>query len=116
MSKVTIDTGLGRVTGTEEKGVRMFRGIPYAVTERFELPKPYPVWDEFDATGQETDCFQYRAYYDESDQFYHGEFRRGKKPDHWKFAESPMTLNIIARAEAEKDPVLVFIQIGRAHV
>ena len=51
MEKVTIETGLGKVTGTEENGIRMFRGIPYAVTERFELPKPYPAWDELDATG-----------------------------------------------------------------
>ena len=115
MSKVTIDTGLGRVTGTEEKGVRMFRGIPYAITERFELPKPYPAWDEFDATGPETDCFQYRAYHDESVgryEFYHSEFRPGRKPHEWKFAESPMTMNIITRAEAKKDPVLVFIHGG----
>ena len=111
-TKVTIETGLGKVTGIENKGIRMFRGIPYAVTERFELPKPYPKWDELDATEGEIDCFQYRAYYDESDQFYHGEFRRGKKPEHWNFAESPMTLNIITRAEAEKDPVLVFIHGG----
>ena len=55
MERITIETGLGRVTGTEEKGIRMFSGIPYAVTERFELPKPYPEWDEFDATGRPTD-------------------------------------------------------------
>ena len=112
IQRITIDTSLGKVTGTEEDGIRMFRGIPYAVTERFELPKPYPAWDEFDATGPETDCFQFRAYHDESDQFYHGEFRRGTTPESWKFAESPMTLNIIARADAEKDPVAVFIHGG----
>ena len=112
MAKVTIETGLGKVTGTEEKGVRMFRGIPYAITERFELPKPYPAWDHLDATGPEIDCFQFRAYYDESDQFYHGEFRKGKKPEDWTFAESPMTLNIITRSEAKNDPVLVFIHGG----
>ena len=115
MSKVTISTGLGKVTGTEENGVRMFRGIPYAVTERFEMPKPYPAWDELDATGPETDCWQYRAYHDESVgryAFYHSEFRPGRGPDSWKFAESPMTLNIITRSDAEKDPVLVFIHGG----
>ena len=115
MSKVTISTGLGKVTGTEEKGVRMFRGIPYAVTERFEMPKPYPAWDELDATGPETDCWQYRAYHDESVgryAFYHSEFRPGRGQDSWKFAESPMTLNIITRSAAENDPVLVFIHGG----
>ena len=112
MGKITIETGLGKVTGTEENGIRMFRGIPFAVTERFELPKPYPAWDEFDATGPEIDCYQFRAYHDESDQFYHGEFRRDKGMEDWTFAESPMTLNIITRSDAEKDPVLVFIHGG----
>ena len=113
--KVTIETGLGRVTGTEENGIRMFRGIPYAVTERFELPKAYPAWDELDATGPETDCFQFRAYHKESIGrywFYHSEFRYGQDIPDWKFAESPMTLNVITRAEAKKDPVLVFIHGG----
>ncbi|MBR2389276.1 MAG: carboxylesterase family protein, partial [Mogibacterium sp.] len=115
MKKVTIETGLGKVTGTEEKGIRMFRGIPYAVTERFELPKPYPEWVEFDATGQETDCFQFRAYHKESIGrywFYHSEFRYGQDIPDWKFAESPMTLNVITRADADKDPVLVYIHGG----
>ena len=115
IKKVTIETGLGKVTGTEENGIRMFRGIPYAVTERFEMPKPYPAWDEFDATGPETDCFQFRAYHKESIGrywFYHSEFRYGQDKPDWKFAESPMTLNVITRSEAEKDPVLVFIHGG----
>lgn len=113
--KVTIQTGLGKVTGIEENGVRIFRGIPYAVTERFEMPKPYPAWNEFDATGRETDCYQYRAYRDESIGrywFYHSEFRYDQNIPDWEFAESPMTLNIITRAEANNDPVLVFIHGG----
>ena len=87
MKKVTIETGLGKVTGTEDNGIRMFRGIPYAVTERFELPKPYPAWDELDATGPETDCFQFRAYHKESVGrywFYHSEFRYGQDKPDWK--------------------------------
>lgn len=115
MNKVTINTGLGKVTGTEENGIRIFRGIPYAVTERFELPAPYPAWEEFDATGCETDCFQYRAYHDESVgrfAFYHSEFRHDQNIPDWKFAESPMTLNVITRADADNDPVLVFIHGG----
>ena len=60
MSKITIDTDLGKVIGTEENGIRMFRGIPYAITERFELPKPYPAWDVFDATQTEIDCIMTR--------------------------------------------------------
>ena len=115
MEKITLTTGLGKVTGTEENGIRMFRGIPYAVTERFELPKPYPVWDTFDATGREMDCFQYRAFHDESVgryEFFHNEFRYDQNIPDWNFAESPMTLNIITRKEADRDPVLVFIHGG----
>ncbi len=112
MNKVEIETGLGRVIGTADNGIYIFRGIPYAVTERFEEPKPYPEWDVFDATQTEIDCYQYLTYRDEStgpDAFYHKEFRSDQE---FKFAESPMTMNIIARENAEKDPVLVFIHGG----
>ena len=112
MNRTEIETGLGKVIGTVDKGVCMYRGIPYAVTERFEEPKPYPKWDVFDATEIETDCYQYLTYRDEStgpDAFYHKEFRSDQE---FKFAESPMTMNIIARENADKDPVLVFIHGG----
>ena len=59
MNKIEIETGLGRVIGTISDGICMYRGIPYAVTERFEEPKPYPAWDVLDATEGEIDCFQY---------------------------------------------------------
>ncbi|MBQ4374176.1 MAG: carboxylesterase family protein, partial [Erysipelotrichales bacterium] len=112
MQKVTIETSLGKVTGIEENDVWMFKGIPYAVTERFELPKPYPKWDEFDATDTEIDCYQYLTYRDESkgqDAFYHKEFRSDRE---FKFAESPMTMNIITKKNAKNHPVLVFIHGG----
>ena len=35
--------------------------------------------------------------------FYHSEFRYGQDIPDWKFAESPMTLNVITRSEAQKD-------------
>ena len=112
MNRIEIETGLGKVIGTVEKGVCMFRGIPYAVTERFEKPKPFPKWDVFDATGKEIDCYQYLTYRDEStgpDAFYHKEFRSNHE---FKFAESPMTMNIIAGENAKDQPVLVFIHGG----
>ncbi len=108
MNKVTIETGLGRVTGSVENGIRIFRGIPFAVTERFELPKPCPKWEEFDATEKETDCYQYASFRQETS-FYYKEFREGWE---FKYAESPMTLNVIADEKAEKQPVLVFIHGG----
>ena len=99
MNRIEIETGLGKVIGTSEKGVCMFRGVPYAVTERFEAPKPYPKWDVFDAAKGEIDCYQYLTYRDEStgpDAFYHKEFRSGKE---FTFAESPMTMNIITKEQ-----------------
>ncbi|MBQ6439687.1 MAG: carboxylesterase family protein [Mogibacterium sp.] len=112
MNRVEIETGLGRIIGTESNGICMYKGIPYAVTERFEEPKPYPKWDVFDATETETDCYQYLTYRDEStgpDAFYHKEFRSDQE---FKFAESPMTMNIIAKENAKGNPVLVFIHGG----
>ena len=112
MNRIEINTGLGRIIGTVNKGICMYRGIPYAVTERFEEPKPYPEWDVFDATQTETDCYQYLTYRDESegpDAFYHKEFRSDQE---FKFAESPMTMNIIASENAKDHPVLVFIHGG----
>ena len=34
----------GRVRGFVEDKIYTFRGVPYAVAERFELPQPVPVW------------------------------------------------------------------------
>ena len=112
MNRIEIETGLGKIIGTADKGICMYRGIPYAVTERFEEPKPYPEWDVLDAAEGEIDCYQYLTYRDEStgpDAFYHKEFRNNQE---FRFAESPMTMNIIARENAKKDPVLVFIHGG----
>ncbi|MBQ6389036.1 MAG: carboxylesterase family protein [Mogibacterium sp.] len=112
MDKITIETGLGKIIGTVENGVCMYRGIPYAVTERFRVPRDYPKWDVFDATGIETDCYQYLTYRDESqgpDAFYHKEFRSNQE---FRFDESPMTMNIIVKENAVKHPVLVFIHGG----
>ena len=127
MSQVTINTKLGKVTGTEENGVRIFRGIPFAITERFEMPKAYPAWEELDATGPEIDCCQFGTYRKE-DSFYSREFRYEQT---FVYAESPMTLNIITPAGSAKEagatetagtaegaetpdklPVLVFIHGG----
>ena len=112
MNRIEINTGLGKVIGTEEDGICIFEGIPYAVTERFEMPKPYPEWEEFDTRRTPLDCYQYLAFRDEStgpDSFYHKEFRNSQE---FRFGESPMTMNIIAEKNAEKQPVLVFIHGG----
>ena len=108
-----VQTPCGAVRGAEENGLRLFRGVPYAVTERFERPVPVTHWDEtFDATLGETDCWQYSSFRDDASgegAFYNREFRSGLT---FHYAESPMTLNIVAPSGAEKAPVLIFIHGG----
>lgn len=113
MADCIIQTPCGAVRGAEEHGVRLFRGIPYAVTERFERPVPITSWEgEFDATAGEIDCWQYSSFRDDASgegAFFSKEFRSGME---FRYAESPMTLNIVAPSDAEKAPVLIFIHGG----
>ncbi|MBQ8278306.1 MAG: carboxylesterase family protein [Roseburia sp.] len=108
MTEHVVETKCGRVKGYQEKNVCIYRGIPYAKTERFELPKPY-VWEgEFDATVGETDCYQYSSFQAE-DSFYYHEFRIDRE---FTYAEDFMTLNIVAPVDAKNLPVLIFIHGG----
>ena len=67
MSEIILQTGCGPVRGRQEQGYRIFRGIPYAITERFTMPRAVPAWTEvLDATGPETDCWQYRSFRDDA--------------------------------------------------
>lgn len=113
MSECILRTGCGPVKGQQGEGCRLFRGIPYARTERFCAPVPIDAWEGvLDATGPELDCWQYSSFRDESQDenpFYYEEFRPGRE---FVYAESPMTLNIITPENAENCPVLVFIHGG----
>ncbi|HET6950391.1 MAG TPA: carboxylesterase/lipase family protein [Acidimicrobiales bacterium] len=40
-----VDTPSGRIRGIEKRGVRQYRGIPYATAERFRAPVPAEPWD-----------------------------------------------------------------------
>lgn len=113
MSQCIVSTPGGKVRGTEEKNIRLFRGIPYAQTERFTAPKMISRWEGIlDATGPETDCFQYGTFRDESREegnFYYREFCTERDT---RYGESPMTLSIVAPSEGENCPVLLFIHGG----
>ena len=112
MENCRIVTKIGEVIGRIEGDFRIFRGIPYAVCERFGYPKEVPYRGVFDATKTEKDCYQYSAFRDESegpDSFYHKEFRSDRT---FSYTEHEMCLNIITRKKAENDPVLVFIHGG----
>jgi len=112
MTEHIVSTKCGKIKGYQEKDVYIYRGIPYAKTERFELPERY-VWEgEFDATKEEVDCYQYSSFLDESkaeDTFYYDEFRSGKE---FSYTEEYMALNIVAPTESKNMQILVFIHGG----
>lgn len=112
MKEYIVNAPCGTIKGYQDKNICFFRGIPYAKTERFELPKPY-VWDgTFDATDAEVDCYQYNSFLDRSkadDTFYYDEFYSDRT---YTYAEDYMTLNVIAPAGAKDLPVLIFIHGG----
>ncbi len=119
---ILLESGCGPLRGREEEGKRIFRGIPYAVTERFAPPVRVESFAPFagadgvlDATGPETDCYQLSAFRDEAvndatSAFYHREFRDDGRV--YRYAESPMTLSVVSPAEARALPVLVFVHGG----
>ena len=109
--EILIKTKCGEVKGESENEVNIFRGIPFATADRFEMPKQY-TWDGvFEANG-EIDCPQYGTYLDEAKKknpFFYEEFRVGAT---FEYKESPLTLNIIAPNNGKKLPVIVFIHGG----
>ena len=84
----------GQVKGQKLQNAFLFRGIPYAGTERFQSPVLIRHWEGVhDGTADETDCWQRSCFEDESGTFYGREFRAGRS---FRYAESPMTLNIVS--------------------
>lgn len=109
---LVVRTKHGVVKGYETKDSIIFRGIPYAETNRFEEPKDIYWHDVFDATGTEIDGYQLASFREEN-HFYTKEFQvtsKGKRT--YTYADSPMTLNIICPKNKDKCPVFVFIHGG----
>ena len=105
-----IDTKVGKIKGYYKDDNRIeYNGIPYAITNRFELPKPYIIDGIYDTKNPVLDCVQYGTYNDNSEEFYEKEFRRGLT---FNYVESPMTLSIITPIEAKNSSVLIFIHGG----
>lgn len=92
---IIVECGCGRVKGRVKDKTAVFRGLPFAVTERFCPPRLIDRWEGgfYDGTDMETDCYQRHSFEDESQSFYYKEFRSDRK---FRDAESPMTLNIVA--------------------
>ncbi len=105
-----IDTKVGKIKGYIKDNNRCeFNGIPYAITERFELPKPYIIDGIYDTSNPILDCVQYGTFRDNSEEFYEKEFRGGLT---FNYVESPMTLSITTPLEPKKSSVLIFIHGG----
>ena len=113
MSKeIIIKTNVGEVKGTLFSDVAIFKGIPYAKTNRFENPTSY-IWDGvYDATDNEIDSYQFSSFYDNSlkkSTFYDDEFRFDGKEYH--YADSPMTLNIVKPNDINKHGISTYIAL-----
>lgn len=110
MRQITLSTTCGAICGLQDEHHRIFRGVPYARAERFELPEMITRWDgTLDATQPETDCPQYAAYRSEAGEFYHEEFRRSQT---FRYDEAALMLTIITPPDPKGCPVLAFIHGG----
>ncbi len=112
MGYVEYNTPCGKIRGLENENCLEFRGIRYAVAERFDYPKQVTAWDGvYDATKFRECSYQHRAFDDDAvvNAFYHKEFRKGLS---FTYGEDCLFLNIWTPKKAENSPVLVYIHGG----
>lgn len=113
MQDLILETPCGAIRGEARDGCRIFRGIPYASTPRFEKPVETVRWDGvLNAAESGAEVYQYGAFRGEStkiDQFYDREFRSDLR---FTYTEEYVTLNIVAPENAENCPALVFVHGG----
>ncbi len=90
MEECVVNTRFGKVIGRQSDKARIFKSIPFAVTERFEEPGAVEPWGEFDATGKnkQKNCPQRFCYVDEKAEggFYYKEFDYMRDSD---YGDSP---------------------------
>lgn len=112
-----ISTPCGEIKGTVSDGVVDFKGIRYAVAERWTYPEIVTEWEGvYDATAYGNCSYQPRAFYNEEENpgkvFYYNEFRKGEA---YNYDEDCLFLNIRTPEDADPDsklPVLVYIHGG----
>lgn len=112
-------TPCGEVRGTENKsdGVTAFKGIRYAVADRWAYPEKVTQWQGiYDATKYGNCSYQPRAFYNEEENpgkiFYYNEFRKGET---YTYDEDCLFLNVFTPCNADENsdlPVIVYIHGG----
>ncbi len=114
---IIISTPCGEIKGTASDGVRDFRGIRYATSQRWTYPEIVTAWNGvYDATAYGSCSYQPRAFYNEEENpgkaFYYNEFRKG---EHYTYDDDCLFLNIRTPENAtpeSKLPVLIYIHGG----
>ncbi len=110
METKKVVTPCGTVVGQLTDYGACFRGVKYAVANRFEKPVVVTKYDgEQQAVEQGVCCVQMRAYWNEEHRFYYQEFRKGKT---FKYSEDCLILDIHQPKDAKNCPVIVFIHGG----
>ena len=112
-----ISTPCGEIKGTVSDGVVDFKGIRYAVAERWTYPEIVTEWEGvYDATAYGNCSYQPRAFYNEEENpgkvFYYNEFRKGEA---YNYDEDCLFLNIRTPdnfTSESKLPVLFYIHGG----
>lgn len=110
MQTKSVMTPCGEVIGRITDYGAVFRGVRYAVAERFKKPVLVTHYDgAWQATEQGVCCPQMRAYWNEEHRFYYKEFRKGMS---FKYDEDCLILDIHQPEGVKDAPVIVFIHGG----
>lgn len=111
---VFADTPCGKVKGIRKEGYCLYKGIRYAVAERWEDPAVVDHWDGvYDATRYGPACCQYEAFFPrESAGFSTFYYNQTADKIVVEYGEDCLNLNIWAPENGENCPVAVFIHGG----
>lgn len=114
-----VNTPCGQVKGCAGRtpGTIAYKGIRYAVADRWEYPRQVTSWEGiYNATEYGNCCYQPRSFYNEEENpkkyFYYNEFRKGET---YSYSEDCLFLNIFTPETAKPEdrlPVIIYIHGG----